>query len=44
MENKYISTEVLGEITILNERGEKVKLSTLWRKMTAAIVFVRHFG
>jgi hypothetical protein len=44
MEYDKISTEALGEVRVLNEQGEEVKLSTLWNKRTAALVFVRHFG
>jgi len=44
MENKSVSTQDLGEVILLNEKGGQVKVSTLWRKRTAALVFVRHFG
>jgi hypothetical protein len=44
MEYTNVSTIDLGEVTVLNEQGEPVKLSTLWRERTAALVFVRHFG
>ncbi len=44
MEYKNVSTKDLGEVILLNETREQVKVSTLWRKKTAALVFVRHFG
>ncbi len=44
MAYENVSTENFGELTVLNERREQVKISTLWRKKTAALVFVRHFG
>lgn len=44
MEYKTVSTQDLGEVILLNEKEEQVKVSTLWRKKTAALVFVRHFG
>jgi hypothetical protein len=44
MEDQNFSTRDLGELTVLNEQGEQVKLSSLWQKRTAALVFVRHFG
>lgn len=44
MEYKNVSTQDLGEVILLNEMREQVKVSTLWRKKTAALVFVRHFG
>ncbi len=44
MEYKDVSTENLGQVTVLNELGKKVRLSSLWRQRTAALVFVRHFG
>ena len=44
MAYENVSTESVGELTVLNERREQVKISTLWRQKTAALVFVRHFG
>ena len=44
MAYENVSTENFGELTVLNERREQVKISTLWRKKTAVLVFVRHFG
>ena len=40
MMNTYenISTENFGELTVLNERREQIKISTLWRKKTAALI------
>jgi hypothetical protein len=34
----------LAKMTVLDERGEKVELGTLWREKPAVLVFVRHFG
>lgn len=39
-----ISVEKFGSLTAYNESEESVKLSTLWQKQTAVLVFVRHFG
>ena len=44
MAYENVSTENLGELTVLSEQREQVKISTLWRKKTAVLVFVRHFG
>jgi len=34
----------LAKMTVLDDRGAKVELGTLWRDKTAVLVFVRHFG
>ena len=34
----------LAPMTVLDEKGEKVKLGTLWRDKPAVLAFVRHFG
>lgn len=34
----------LAKMTVLDERGNKVELGTLWRDKPAVLVFVRHFG
>lgn len=34
----------LAKMTVLDERGGKVELGTLWKTTTAVLVFVRHFG
>ncbi len=39
-----ISVEEFGSLNVYDEREETVKLSTLWQKGAAVIVFVRHFG
>ena len=44
MAYENVSTQVLGELTVLNELREQVKVSTLWCEKTAVLVFVRHFG
>ena len=44
MEDKNFSIQQLGDLTVLNEQKEQIKLSSLWGKRTAVLVFVRHFG
>ena len=44
METNNLSVEDLGELVVLNERNEPVKLFTLWQDKAALLVFVRHFG
>jgi hypothetical protein len=44
MEDTNFSIEQLNDLTVLNEQKEQVKLSSLWHKRTAVLVFVRHFG
>jgi hypothetical protein len=44
MKNTNLSVKNLGELFVLNERNEQVKLSSLWKGKTAVLVFVRHFG
>ena len=39
-----ISVEKLGSLNVYNDSEEAVKLSSLWQKQTAVLVFVRHFG
>lgn len=34
----------LGKLTVLDEKGVRVELGTLWRDQTAVLVFTRHFG
>jgi hypothetical protein len=44
MKNSNLSVKNLGELAVLNEQNEQVKLSTLWKDKTGVLVFVRHFG
>ena len=44
METNNLSVEDLGELVVLNDRNEPVKLFTLWQDKPALLVFVRHFG
>ncbi len=44
MVQNQISVEKLGSLTVYNDSEEAVKLSSLWQKQTAVLVFVRHFG
>lgn len=39
-----VSLEQFGELNLYNESEESVKMSSLWQKGTAVLVFVRHFG
>ena len=39
-----ISIENFGSLTAYNDNEEAIKLSSLWQKQTAVLVFVRHFG
>ena len=39
-----ISVEEFGSLNAYDDSEEAVKLSTLWQKETAVLVFVRHFG
>ena len=39
-----ISVEEFGSLNAYDDSEEAVKLSTLWQKGTAVLVFVRHFG
>ena len=34
----------LAKLTVLDERGVKVELGTLWRDRPVVLLFVRHFG
>jgi len=34
----------LGSLTVLDERGEKVSVASLWAERPAVLVFTRHFG
>ena len=36
--------DVLAEMTVLDQHGEKVALGTLWKQKPAVLAFVRHFG
>ena len=39
-----ISVEQLGSLTAYDEYEEAIQLSNLWQKVTAVLLFVRHFG
>ena len=39
-----ISVEQFGSHTAYDDSEQEIKLSTLWQKETAVLVFVRHFG
>ena len=44
METNNLSVENLGDLVVLDDENESVKLSTLWQDKPAVLVFVRHFG
>ena len=44
MNGSEIDVERLGRLEVFDEAGYLVKLSTLWEKNPALLVFVRHFG
>ncbi len=44
MVQHIISVEKFGSLDVYNDNEEPVKLSSLWQKATAVLVFVRHFG
>jgi len=44
MVQSQVSIEQLGSLTVYDESEKEVELSTLWKKCTAVLVFVRHFG
>lgn len=44
MDQSQISVEEFGILNVYNDSEEAVKLSTLWQKEPAVLVFVRHFG
>ncbi len=39
-----ISVAEFGSLNVYDNSEEAVKMSTLWQKGTAVLVFVRHFG
>lgn len=39
-----VSVEEFGSFNVYDDGDEAVKLSSLWLKKTAVLVFVRHFG
>ena len=34
----------IGDMSVLDEHGKSVKLSTLWQDGPCVLVFLRHFG
>ena len=44
MKKTDISAQALGALNVYTEKDEAVRLSDLWKKTTAVLVFVRHFG
>ena len=38
------STNRLGNLEVLDARGQPVPLASVWRERTAVIALVRHFG
>lgn len=39
-----ISIQQLGEISVVDEHKQRIKISTLWAEKTVVLVFIRHFG
>jgi len=39
-----VSVAEFGSLNVYDDNDEAVKLSSLWQKGTAVLVFVRHFG
>ena len=37
-------TAALGKLTVQDEQGRPVEVSSLWRDKTIVLAFVRHFG
>jgi len=37
-------TEELGSLSLFDEYGKNVTMSTMWEQQPAVLVFVRHFG
>lgn len=37
-------TEELGALSVLDEQGHSILMSSLWKTRPAVLVFVRHFG
>ena len=44
METNNLSVVSLGDLVVLDDKNESIKLSTLWQDKPAVLVFVRHFG
>jgi hypothetical protein len=38
-----LATRLAG-ISLSNDRGESIRLGTLWAEQPAVVVFIRHFG
>lgn len=34
----------LAKLEVLDDKGGKIELGSLWREKTAVLVFIRHFG
>ncbi len=44
MADTALNITKLGDLTLYNESGASIRLSSLWEKTTAVLVFIRHFG
>ena len=42
--DRAMSIETLGKLSVLDEHGTAVEVSSLWRERTVVLAFVRHFG
>ncbi|HEY5933016.1 MAG TPA: hypothetical protein VIU61_00180 [Kofleriaceae bacterium] len=38
------ATDALGKLSVQDENGRPVEVSSLWRDKTIVLAFVRHFG
>jgi len=38
------ATDALAKLTVQDEAGQSVEVSSLWRDRTIVLAFVRHFG
>ena len=39
-----VPVEKLGELEVIDENSNRVKLSDIWQDQKTVLVFVRHFG
>lgn len=42
--NSAINIATFGALTVYDESGQSLMLSSLWQQNPALLVFVRHFG
>ncbi len=44
MTDEHRILKALDGLTVLDEAGAEVDISTLWEDRRAALIFIRHFG